>query len=100
QHDLAYEEVAEGDEPIEVGVRLLLDGKNDVAAERPSAHVFSATVGGFHQPRPTAGHHRESCLRKSRPDRSGEHVIRMLLAKTSRTEDRHARADKVQASKA
>ena len=48
QHQLAHEEMAEGDPAVEVLVGPLLDGQFDIAANGHAAGVFRAAIGGLH----------------------------------------------------
>src|SRR5205823_7931083 len=54
EHRLPHEEVAEVDQRIEVRIRLLLEGKLDVAADREPAALLRALVRGFHDARAAA----------------------------------------------
>src|SRR5262245_12205304 len=51
QHHLAHEEVLELDETVEIGIRLLLLGKPDVAAEAHAPRLPSAAIRSLHDSR-------------------------------------------------
>ncbi len=83
QHQLADEEVAKVDEGIQVGVRMLLHRKNDVATDTSPLHIFGAAVGSFHDPRSAPGHDRKAGFGQFCADFSGLDVVRMVLWKSS-----------------
>src|SRR5262249_39729732 len=96
----SHEKVVARHPPIEVPVWRLLERKFDVAADGESAGVFRAAVGGFHQSRSAAGHHRETKAADAASDFARDRVVRMRLAETRRSENRDTRADKMQRAKA
>jgi hypothetical protein len=96
QQSLADEEVVHRHATVEVVVRLLLEGKLDVAADRAAARLLCAAIGRFHDARPASRHHREAqpCNRRAHLPR--EVIVRIVFASPGRTEHRHARPHEVQ----
>ena len=52
EHQLAGEEVVEGQADVDVGVHALLVGEQDVEPDRGRAGLLGAAVGGLHRPGP------------------------------------------------
>ncbi len=100
QHHLADEEVAELEPAVDVRVRLLLGGEDDVAADRRRADVAGAAVGGLHDPRAAAGHHREAGAAEPPADLAGEGVVAVVLLEAGGAEDGDAGAHEVEAAEA
>src|SRR4029077_15396619 len=62
EHQLAGEEVVEGEGTVDVGVGVLLPWRLDVEADRGAAGLGGTAIGSLHQPRPAAGDHGETVV--------------------------------------
>jgi hypothetical protein len=62
EHRLPHEEELEIETPAQVWIGSLLERQLDVAANRETAGLEGATVGGLHDPGTAAGDHRDSGL--------------------------------------
>ena len=100
QHDLANEEVAEGDPAVEIAIRLLLGRQLDVAADRAATRLARPAIGGLHDARPAAGHHREAGAHELSSDLAAELVVGMVLPEARRAEDGDARTHEVKDAEA
>ena len=77
QHDLADEEMANLDEPIQVAVFFLFERQGDVAAQAGAARLAGSAVGGFHDTGAATGHHGESLFGQPSAQRPRHAVVGM-----------------------
>lgn len=88
------------DELIEIWVGLLLVRQFDIAPHTDASCLFGATVRGFHNAGPSAGHHDKSGLCQCTAQLAGQLVIRMVLLEPCRTENRDAFLGEIEAFEA
>src|SRR5215510_5074615 len=100
EHDFPHEEVAEFEHRVEVGVWPLLEGQDDVAADRPPAHVLSPAIGRLHNSGASPRNHGESQVGHGRADFAGQFVIGVIFFEPRRAENGHARAYEVKLAEA
>ena len=86
EHQLAGEEVVEGEPDVAVGVQVLLERQQDVEPDRGHPRLLGAAVGGLHQPRSAAGDHREPGLADRPAELVGLRVQRVALGGAGRAE--------------
>jgi len=87
EHQLAREEVVEGDADVHVRIHPLLLRQQDVEPDRGRAGVASAAIGGLHDSRPAAGDHRDPRLAQHPADLAGVLVRAVARRRPRRTED-------------
>src|SRR5439155_12793441 len=99
QERFANEEIMHPDTAIEIGIRRLLGGQLNVAADRAATDLFGAAVCRFHNARSTPGHHSESQPRNCRAHFSSQLVMRIVGLNARRAEHGHAWTDEVERAK-
>ena len=100
EHQFADEEVPEGHPAIEEGVGFLFLRQLDVAADGVTADFFCTAVGGLHNARSPASHHREAGLCQPPTDFAGLDVVLMFGRESRRTEYRHTRTHEMEIAEA
>src|SRR5262245_27182132 len=89
EHDLAHEEVVEGDHGVGVAVAGLgVSGQLDIEADRTARAAARALVRGFHEPGAAARDHREPGAREGLADAHGGGVVAMPGGRPRAPEDR------------
>src|SRR5215211_4750115 len=89
EHDLAREEVVEGQPELDVGVHALLEGQLDLEPDRERVPLERAAVGCLHRPRAAARDDREAGLPHPPGGLAREGVLGVALQRAGRAEDRH-----------
>lgn len=100
EHQLPNIKMIEGNPAIEVGVRLLLMKKFDVAPNRVAAGFFGAAIGSFHNAWAATGHNGKAGSCELRASVAGPLVIRMIVGESSGSEYGYAWADEMKRAKA
>jgi hypothetical protein len=92
--------VVELHEGVEVGIRHLLPGELDVAADAAPVAPAGAAVGGLHDAGAAAGHHREAGAGEALAQPFGQLVVAVVLVEARRAEHGDAGAEAAQRAKA
>ena len=93
EHDLAHEEVAEGEFDALVRVWLLLKRERDVQAHGSAARLDATLVGGFHDARAAPGDDRKLLRRQHAATVDRPLVLGFRRRGAGRAEDRHGVSD-------
>ena len=100
EHDFSDKEMAKGNPLIQIEIWLLFFGQLNITADRSAAGFLGTAVSSFHDSRPTAGHHGKTSLGEFGTGLPSETVIRMIFSEARRAENRNARPNKVELTKA
>ena len=95
---LSHEKVIERDPAVQVGIRLLLLRKPDIASDRSTAGVLCSAIRRFHGPGSASRHDSEAQAGEALSHFTGGRIVAMILCEPRAAENGDTWPDEVQVS--